>query len=146
MPNTINHRVWQPVFPKARNCAAPSERSRSRISFTRTRKIVANWISYIYILYISHRPGVTNRSETKKHIYYYVTAKSHITRANRNITPSLPRSNTYLCSARFIVNTTYQYDNDSNVQSRVNVIACLCSCTNHKAHFHATRWLDPCAR
>jgi len=35
--------------------------------------------------------------------------------AHMNITPSLPHSNTYLCSPRFIVNITHQHDNDRNL-------------------------------
>ena len=34
-----------------------------------------------------------------------------------NITPSLLHSNTYLCSATFIVNITHQRDKDRNVQA-----------------------------
>jgi len=34
------------------------------------------------------------------------------TRAHTNITPSLPHSHTYLCSARFVANITHQRDND----------------------------------
>ena len=34
-----------------------------------------------------------------------------------NITPPLTHINTYLCSARFIVNVTHQYDNDRNLQA-----------------------------
>jgi len=40
--------------------------------------------------------------------------------AHMNITPSLPHSRTYLCSARFIVNIThhwYQHHNDRNLQA-----------------------------
>jgi len=41
--------------------------------------------------------------------------------------------------SKVIVNITHQHDNDRNVQSRVNMIACVCSCANRKARFHATR-------
>jgi len=34
-----------------------------------------------------------------------------------NITPSLPHSNTYLCSATFIVNITHQDDKDRTLQA-----------------------------
>jgi len=37
--------------------------------------------------------------------------------AHMNITPSLPRSHTYICSARFIVNITHEHDNDRNLQA-----------------------------
>jgi len=67
--------------------------------------------------------------------HYSVTAKSHIpvlpqratsyTWAHMNITPSLPHSNTYLCSARFIVNTTDQHDNDKTLQASCCYACCL---------------------
>jgi len=43
-------------------------------------------------------------------------ATSH-TWAHMNVTPSLPHSNTYLCSATFIVNITHQHDKDRNLQA-----------------------------
>ena len=39
------------------------------------------------------------------------------------ITPSLPHSNTYLCSARFIVNITHQHDKDITLQA---IYCCAC--------------------
>jgi len=34
-----------------------------------------------------------------------------------NITPSIPHSNRYLCSARFIENITHQHDNERILQA-----------------------------
>ena len=53
--------------------------------------------------------------------------------AYMNTTPSLPHSHIYLCSARFIVIITHQHGNDRNLQSHVNVIACVHVCTTHQA-------------
>jgi len=62
--------------------------------------------------------GVTNQSETKRHITYCVTAKSHraiYTWAYLNITPFLPH--THICLAGFIVHITHhQQDNHRTLQ------------------------------
>jgi len=39
------------------------------------------------------------------------------TLAHTNITPSLPHSNTYLCSSTFVVNIRHQHDNDRTLQA-----------------------------
>jgi len=66
----------------------------------------------------SYMPGVANQSETKSHISYCVTAKSHISiHGHINITPSLPHAHTYLCSARFIIIITHQHDSDRYLQA-----------------------------
>ena len=66
--------------------------------------------------------GVANQSETKSHISYCVTAKSHIMYiihhwAHMNISSSLPHSHAYFCWPRFIVNITHhQHSNDRTLQ------------------------------
>jgi len=82
----------------------------------------------------------TRVSETKCHVYC-VTTKSHITQMGTGgHHPSFPHSYTYLWSAIFIVNSTQQHGNETEIiQSRVNAIVGVCSCAKHKAHFHATR-------
>ena len=62
----------------------------------------------------SQRPRATFLTVTTflRATFPMVTAKStSYTRAHMNITPSLPLSNTYLCSARLIVNITHQWQN-----------------------------------
>ena len=67
-------------------------------------------------------PGVAKQSDQGPH-FSLCCRKSHIYGAHTNITPYLPHSNTYLCSARFILNVTHKHDNNINVQ----VIYC-CAC------------------
>jgi len=51
------------------------------------------------------------------------TATSHIL-AHVNITPSFPHSHTYLCSARFIVNTTHQHNDIHQHKFTSHILLC----------------------
>ena len=66
----------------------------------------------IFVLHSS--TGVANQSEPKSHIFYCVTAKSHITHMGTHEHHLITSSHTHtdLCLARFIVNVTHQHDND----------------------------------
>ena len=59
--------------------------------------------------------GAANQSETKSHISYCVTAKSHIIHMGPYEQNPVSSSHTYFYLARFIVNITHhQYDNELN--------------------------------
>jgi len=61
---------------------------------------------------------VANQSNTKSHISYCVTAKSHIIHTGTHEhQPSFPHSHTYLSSAKFIENITHQHDNDRTLKA-----------------------------
>ena len=61
-------------------------------------------------------PGVAPVIDQEPHFFIVLPQKAtSYTWSHMNITPSLPGSHTYLCSARFTVNNTYQHDNDRNL-------------------------------
>lgn len=65
----------------------------------------------VAVLRASGRGGQPGRNK-EPHFFYCSTAKSHIIHVD--VTPSLPHTRTYLCSARSIVNVTRQHVNDKD--------------------------------
>jgi len=79
-----------------------------------TYELKLSWQSYFRI----SGTGVANQSESKSHISYCVTAKSHtIHVSTHEHHPSLSHSHTYLYSARCIVNIAHQHDSDRTLQA-----------------------------